>query len=177
MKKAPTDADILEAIRDNPDKGFRVLVSQYSQRVYWHIRRSVGSHHDAEDITQETFLRIFRSLGSLKSEEALTAWVYRIASNEALRFIERRGSELLSLDCAADMASDSYMDYSDIEAVDLKKAIDSLPPKQKMAFNLRYYDELEYDEIADILGTSANNVRANYHNAKERIIKYMNLSI
>ena len=169
-----TDSHITAAIRDNTEKGFKLLLSQYSKRVYWHIRRAVGSHHDAEDITQETFVRIFRSLDRLKSDDALKSWIYRIATNEALRFLEKRGNGHLPLDSAAAIPSDPYVNYSDIEAVELKKAIGTLPPKQRLAFNLRYYDELEYEEIASILGTTAHNVRANYHNAKERIVKYMN---
>ena len=168
------DAEIIAAIRKNPEKGFRVLLSQYSHRVYWYVRRTVNSHHDAEDVTQETFLRIFRSLDKLKSEASLKSWIYRIATNEALRFIEKRDDSLLPLDTAVETPSDSYVNYSDIEAVELKKAIDALPPKQRIAFNLRYYDELEYEEIAAIFETTAHNVRANYYNAKERIVKYMN---
>ena len=168
------DVAIISAIRKNPEKGFKVLLSQYSQRVYWHIRRAVNSHQDAEDITQETFLRIFKSIGKLKSEVALKSWIYRIATNEALRFIEKHDEIILPLDNAAGMPSDNYINYTDIEAVELKKAISTLPPKQRMVFNLRYYDELDYGEIASILETTAQNVRANYHNAKERVVKYMN---
>lgn len=169
-----SDAEIIVAIRKNPQEGFRTLLSQYSQRVYWHIRRAVNSHQDAEDITQETFLRMFRSIDKLKSEDALKSWIYRIATNEALRFLEKRDDSILPLDNAVEMPSDSYINYTDIEAVELKRAINSLPPKQRMVFNLRYYDELEYEEIASILETKVQNVRANYHNAKERIVKYMN---
>lgn len=169
-----SDAEIIGAIRKNPQTGFRILLSQYSQRVYWHIRRAVNSHQDAEDITQETFLRMFKSLDKLKSEAALKSWIYRIATNEALRFLEKRDDGILPLENVVEMPSDSYINYTDIEAVELKKAINTLPPKQRMVFNLRYYDELDYGEIASILETSAQNVRANYHNAKERIVKYMN---
>ena len=168
------DTEIIHAIRKNPQEGFRLLLSRYSRPVYWHIRRTVSSHHDAEDITQETFLRIFKSLDKLKSESALRSWIYRIATNESLRFLERRDESLLPLDNALEMTSDSFVNYSDIEAVELKKAISALPPKQQVVFNLRYYDELEYDEIASVLQTTVNNVRANYHNAKERIVRYMN---
>ena len=169
-----SDAEIIVAIRKNPQKGFRTLLSQYSQRVYWHIRRAVNSHQDAEDITQETFMRMFRSIDKLKSGDALKSWIYRIATNEALRFLERRDDSILPLDNAIEIPADSYFNYTDIEAVELKRAINSLPPKQRMVFNLRYYDELEYEEIASILETKVHNVRANYHNAKERIVRYMN---
>ena len=169
-----TGADIVAEIQKNSNAGFKLLASQYSERIYWHIRRAVTTHQDAEDITQETFLRIFQSLDKLKSADALKSWIYRIATNEALRFIDKRGDKALELDDATNIESDSYVNYSDLEAIELKNAINQLPPKQRMAFNMRYYDELEYEEIASILGTTVHNVRANYHNAKERIIKYMN---
>lgn len=168
-----SDEEIIAAIRRNLENGFKVLVSRYSRQVYWHIRRAVNSHHDAEDITQETFMRIFRSLDRLKSEGALRSWIYRIATNEAIRFLEKRDGDHLPLDNAVELPSDGYVNYSDVEAVELKKAISTLPPKQRMVFNLRYYDELGYEEIASILETTAHNVRANYHNAKERIARYM----
>lgn len=168
------DADIIAEIRKNTNAGFKLLASQYSERIYWHIRRAVTSHQDAEDITQETFMRIFRSLDKLKSTDALKSWIYRIATNEALRFLDKNGDRTLTLDDAANVESESYVNYSDLEAIELKKAINLLPPKQRISFNMRYYDELEYEEIASILGTAVHNVRANYHNAKERIIKHMN---
>lgn len=168
------DADIIAEIRKNPNIGFKLLASQYSEGIYWHIRRAVTSHQDAEDITQETFMRIFRSLDKLKSADALKSRIYSIAANEALRFLEKRGVDSLTLEDATGIEAYRYVNYSDLEAAELKRAINLLPPKQRMAFNMRYYDELEYDEIAAILGTSAHKVRANYHNAKERIIKYMN---
>lgn len=169
-----TDAGIIEAIGHDRDYGFRMLVSKYSERLYWHIRRMVHSHDDAQDILQDVFVRIFRSIDRLREPETLRVWMYRIATNEVLRFIERRREIFTSLDTALDITSDEYIDYSDLEAVQLKKAIDTLPPKQRVTFNLRYYDELEYDEIAATLNTTVSTARANYHNAKERIIKYMN---
>ena len=109
------------------------------------------------------------------------AWIYRIATNEALRILERRRGERFSLDDpkagTSSLMADDYLDYSDLEAVKLQKAILSLPTKQQLAFNLRYYDELSYDEIAVVTNTTPANVKANYHIAKEKIIKYMNSTI
>lgn len=169
------DADIIKEIRHDTDRGFRMLVDRYSEKIYWHVRRTVESHDDAQDVVQEVFVRVFRSLDSLNSAESLRSWIYRIATNEALRQLERRRNEFAPLDdTAGNIVSDSYINYDDVEAVQLKQAIHSLPPKQQLAFNMRYYDELSYDEIAEVLGSSAGSVRANYHNAKEKIIKYMN---
>lgn len=175
---AQNNTDIVSALNGNAEKGFRLLMAKYKEAVYWHIRRLVVSHDDAQDATQETFVRVFRSFRQFKGECSLGAWIYRIATHEALRLLEHRRGERLSLDDpeagANALMADEYVDYSDLEAVRLQKAILSLPTKQQLAFNLRYYNELEYDEIAAITGSTAANVKANYHLAKEKIIKYMN---
>ncbi len=172
------DKDIILAMKENPDKGFRLLMSRFKEPVYWHIRRLLVSHADAQDAAQETFVRIFRSFGRFDESGSLTAWIYRIATNEALRIRSRYPDERLSLDCsdaaAGSMAADKYVNYGDLEAVKLQNAILSLPAKQQIAFNLRYYDELDYRQIADITGSTVSAVKANYHIAKDKIIQYMN---
>ncbi|MBO5455496.1 MAG: RNA polymerase sigma factor [Muribaculaceae bacterium] len=174
-----SDKEILRAVISNPDDGFRLLLKQYKESVYWHIRRITVTHSDAEDALQETFMRVFRNLDKLNEEMSLTAWVFRIATNEAIRQRERYGKSAISLDDddvseAHAIAADDYIDYSDLEAVKLQKAIRSLPPKQQIAFNLRYYDEFDYATIAQITESTVNNVKANYHAAKEKIIRFMN---
>ena len=170
---ALNDADIVSALKKDAESGFRLLMA-----IYWHIRRLVVSHDDAQDAVQETFVRIFRSFRQFKGDCPFCVWIYRIATNEALRILERRKDERLSLDDpeagTSSLMADEYVDYSDLEAVKLQKAILSLPTKQQLAFNLRYYDELGYDEIAAITNSTAANVKSNYHIAKEKIIKYMN---
>lgn len=173
-----TDNDIVNAIRQRPEQGFRLLMARFKEPVYWHIRRLVVSHDDAQDATQETFVRVFRSFSQYSGSSSFAAWVYRIATNEALRLIERRKESQLSLDNAPSMAAQvmatEYVDYSDLEAVRLQNAIQSLPTKQQLAFNLRYYDELSYDEIAEVAGSTPAAVKVNYHLAKEKIIQFMN---
>lgn len=175
------DADIISALKENAENGFRLLMVRYKEAVYWHIRRLVVSHADAQDAAQETFVRVFRSFRGFKSECSLGAWIYRIATNEALRILERGRGERFSLNDpeagTSSLMADDYVDYSDLEAVKLQKAILSLPTKQQLAFNLRYYDELSYDEIAVVTNSTPANVKANYHIAKEKIIKYMNSTI
>ncbi len=175
------DKELISIINRNTEKGFRLLMTQYKEPVYWHIRRLVVSHTDAQDATQETFVRIFRSLSRFNGDSSLAAWIYRIATNEALRLINRRHDELLSTeetDCRLNrMIADEYMDYSDMEAINLQKAILTLPTKQQLAFNMRYYDELDYAEIAQITDSTAANVKANYHIAKKKITEYMNATI
>lgn len=168
------DTEIVAAVKADAGHGFRMLVDRYAQPIYRYVRRMVITHQDAEDVTQEVFMRAFRSLKGLQTADALKGWIYRIATNEALRLIDRRKEKPQPLDDAFDSLADSYVNYDDLEAVQLKKAVASLPPKQQAVFNMRYYDELEYAEIASVMKTSVGNVRANYHNAKERIIKYMN---
>lgn len=174
------DLSIAAAIGQSPERAFKLLVDSYSEPLYWHIRRIVVSHHDAEDALQETLLRIYRSLADLRQTETLRGWIYRIATNEALRLRDRltRNGHTLSLDDPDttghhDAMADEYVDYSNLEAVRLQNAILSLPPKQQVTFNLRYYDNMDYEEIAQITQSSAASAKANYHHAKDRIIKYM----
>ncbi len=170
--------DILRLFAQNPEAGFRMLTSQAMEPLYWHIRRLVVAHQDAEDVLQETLLRAYRSLPKLRDGSTLAPWLYRIATNEALRHIANSRKIAGAIDSegdddAARISADSYVDYSDLEAVKLRDAVDSLPLKQRITFNLHYYDELEYSEIASILQCSEQTVKANYHFAKEKIKKYI----
>lgn len=153
-------------------------MGKYREAVYWHIRRLVVIHDDAQDATQETFVRIFRSLSEFKGDGSFRSWVYRIATTEALRLLNRHRNDCVSLDSASTeinrMMAEEYVNYDDLEAVKLQNAILSLPTKQQLAFNLRYYNEMGYDEIAEIIGSTADSAKSNYHIAKEKIIKYMN---
>lgn len=172
------DNDIYTSMRRNPESGIRMVMQKYGEPVYWHARRLLVSHDDAQDAVQETFIKVYRSFHSLKEAKALRSWIYRIATNEALRFIERNKTPRLLTesidDSTTDIAAADYTDYTDLEAVKLQKAILSLPPKQQATFNMRYYDEMEYPQIAEAMETTVSTVKANYHLAKEKIIKYMN---
>ena len=165
-------------MKKDPQKGFGLFMVSYLKTFYWHMRRMVVAHADAQDVMQETFVRVFRSFDQYKEGQPLNAWIFGIATNEAVRFLgKRKGKEILSLEDTSEdlfgLKADDYIDYSHVEAVQLQKAILSLPAKQQIAFNLRYYDELSYDDIAFITGSTAANVKANYHNAKEKIVNYM----
>lgn len=172
------DNDIYTSMRRNPESGIRMVMQKYGEPVYWHARRLLVSHDDAQDAVQETFIKVFRSFHSLKEAKALRSWIYRIATNEALRIIERNKTPRLLTesidDNATDIAATDYTDYTDLEAVKLQKAILLLPPKQQAVFNMRYYDEMEYQQIAEAMETTVSTVKVNYHLAKEKIIKYMN---
>lgn len=164
-------------MNDSPEQGFRMLMATYKESIYWHIRRLVVSHDDAQDAVQETFVRVFRSLSQFGGKGSLAAWIYRIATHEALRIRSRHPEELLPLEqediAIGSLRADSYVDYSDLEAVRLQNAILSLPAKQQVVFNLRYYDEMGYEEIAEVTGSTAAAAKANFYLAKEKIIAYI----
>ena len=163
------DNDIYTSMRRNPESGIRMVMQKYGEPVYWHARRLLVSHDDAQDAVQETFCRFY---------QAMERVIYRIATNEALRIIgQNKTPRLLTEsidDSATDIAAADNTDYTDLEAVKLQKAILSLPPKQQATFNMRYYDEMEYQQIAEAMETTVSTVKVNYHLAKEKIIKYMN---
>ena len=172
------DNGIIDTLKESPERGFRMLMMKYQEPLYWHIRRLVVSHDDAQDAAQETFVRIYRSFDQYRGNCSFRSWIYRSATNEALRIISKRRQEVVSLESAATgvqfIAGDNYIDYDDKVAVKLQKAILTLPPKQQLAFNLRYYDELAFDEIARIADSTPSSIKASYHVAKEKIVKYMN---
>ena len=172
------DREIIKAMQENPEQGFRLLMANYKEPVYWHIRRLVVNHADAQDAAQEAFVRIFRNFSQYSEENSFRAWIFRIATNEALRIlVSQKSVKKLSFDdVTADILStkaDAFYDSSDAIAVRLQKAILHLPAKQQLAFNLRYYDELSYEEIAEVADSSAASAKMNYHLAKEKIIEYM----
>lgn len=177
MNMTTDDQHIISIVRQDSEAGFRLLMAGYRESVYWHIRRLVVSHADAQDAVQDTFVRIFRSLGQLRQGHSLRGWIYRIATNEALRLISRRRVSSRPLDElwseTDSMAADTYIDYSDLIAVRMQRAILSLPSRQQLAFNLRYYDEMSYDEIAMVVGSTAAAAKSNYYLAKEKIVEYM----
>lgn len=168
------ERQIWEALEKDQARGISLLMEAYAEPVYWHVRRLVVRHEDAQDVVQDAFIRIYKAIGSFRRESALSTWVYRIATNEALRSLQKR-RETVTLDGSGifEQQADFWTDWSDKDAVRLQKAILSLPRKQQLAFNLRWYDELEYDEIARITGMSAGAAKANYHFAKEKIIQYI----
>ena len=169
---------IREPCLKNADVGFRMLVEKFQSPMYWHIRRMVVSHEDAEDVLQETFIKIFRHLDDFRAESSLSTWVYRITTNECIRFLNRRREQTVSTEEVQEeligklMASE-YVDYDDAMEVKFQKAILTLPEKQRLVFNLRYYDELKYEEISKITDTKVETLKANYYFAKEKIKEYM----
>lgn len=155
---------------------FDQLIERYQQPLYWYIRRMVVSHDDAEDVLQNTFIRIYEKYHQLASDSSEKAWVYRIATNEALQWL-RKKEAFIPLDDADEtdtlllstLEADPYVDTGDQLVLLFQQAILRLPTMQRTVFNLRYYDELSYEQIAAITGSSVGAAKTNYHLAKEKI--------
>ncbi|MBQ3636219.1 MAG: RNA polymerase sigma factor [Bacteroidales bacterium] len=159
------------------DAAFRLLMQHYGRRLYWHIRRIVVSHDDAEDALQEAFLKIYSSISSLRSAEKLVPWLYRVATNEALRCLRSKTRFFQSIDDLSPALTDklhaeSFLD-SDAAEVRFQQALLSLPTSQRVAFNMRYYDDLPYEQIAEITGKSVASLKTNYHYATLKIKDYL----
>lgn len=150
---------------------FRRLLRDYQQALYWHIRHIVGNHEDAEDALQETFVRAWRNIDQLRDTASEKAWLYRIATNEALRCAERRDTTEDYDDHPEPHAAEN-VDYDNIQQA-LEAAIETLPPRQRTVFCMRYYDEMEYDDIARIVDSNVKAVTANYHVAKQKIRQFL----
>jgi RNA polymerase sigma-70 factor (ECF subfamily) len=173
-----TDNNITELLRTDLNKGFRLVVEKYSSKLYWHIRRLVILHEDADDALQNTFINAWKGIGDFRSESALYTWLYRIATNEALTLINRRKkNSAVSID---DLGSyfenshegDTWFD-GDTAQIKLQNAILQLPEKQRIVFNLKYFDEMQYDEMSKVLGTSEGALKASYHHAVKKIEKFL----
>ena len=168
-----SENDIIEKMRQNPNVGMKLLMDAYQERLYWHIRRLVVSHDDAQDLLQETFLKVYRSFDSFKGNSSLFSWLYRIATNVTLSSLRSQHQESSLPDDAKRMVADSYFEFGDAEAVALQKAIHALPPKQQSVFNMRYYDEMSFKEIAEANECTESSAKANYHFAKSKIVEQM----
>lgn len=166
----------MKLFRDRPTA--EELIGRYHKPLYWHIRRMVVCHADAQDVLQETFIRIIGHIGELRDTAQERAWVYRIATNEALQWL-RKKHEFLSLDSddatplVSTLAADPYTDSGDRLVVLFQEAVLALPTMQRAVFNLRYYDELPYEDIASVVGSSVGAAKTNYHIAKEKISDYI----
>ncbi len=156
------------------EDGFRILVNVYKKRLYWHIRSMVLLHDDADDILQNTFIKIFKSIESFKGESSLYTWMFRIATNEALSFIKSRARkmnasfETVQQELVQSLRSDPYFDGDELE-VRLQEAIVSLPERQQMVFRMKYFQDMKYEDISELLGTSVGSLKASYHHARKKI--------
>lgn len=168
---------LLQQLRSPGTKeaAFTTLVREYQQPIYWQIRRMVLVHDDADDILQNTFIKAWQGIDTFRSEAKLQTWLFRIAINETLNFLAKAHHET-SLEqeaagIAASLASDPYFDGNEIEAA-FQQAIYQLPDKQRMVFNLKYFQDMKYEDMSQMLSTSIGALKASYHHAVKKITQY-----
>lgn len=163
---------------DNPNYAFNLLVKKYQERVYWHVRRLITDHEDTNDIVQEVFVKAWKGLENFRADSGLFTWLYRIATNEALSFLKSKKRRFflpwqdVENTMAQKLETDAYFTGNEIQKK-LQKAILTLPEKQRVVFNMRYYDELRYEEMSNILGTSKGALKASYHHAVKKVEEYV----
>lgn len=174
--KQVEDSEILQkfGVEKTRNEAFNLLLTKYQQRIYWHIRRLVIDHDDSDDLVQETFVKVWKNLGNFRNDSQLYTWIYRIATNESITFLNKKklknnislddvGSEL-----AESLTAASYFDGDKIQKK-LQQAILALPEKQRIIFNMKYFDDMKYDEISEVLGTSVGALKASFHIAVKKI--------
>ena len=174
------EIDLLQQLKSETHKeqAFRTLITLYKERLYWHIRNIVKSHDDTDDVLQNTFIKVFKNINTFKGDSKLFSWMYRIATNESITFINQNAkrlqttSEEVQLLAINNLASDIYFEGSDIQ-LKLQKAIATLPEKQQLVFNMKYFQDLKYSELSEILETSEGALKASYHIAVKKIEAYL----
>ena len=173
------DEQILNLMRQEAgfERGFRLLMAKYQERLYWHIRRMVQSHDDADDVLQNTLIKIYKGVLRFEGKSALYTWLYRIATNESLSFIQsRKRHQTSGLDdpeagISHRLTADEWFDGDSIQEK-LQLAIAELPEKQRAVFNLRYFEEMPYEEMSNVLDTSVGALKASFHHASKKIETY-----
>src|SRR6187551_3464754 len=180
MSLVPDDKELLELFRDpaSKEKAYTSIVRKYQEKLYWHIRRIVVDHDDTNDVLQNVFIKVWKGLENFREDAKLYTWLYRIASNESLTFLEQQKKrQSVSFDdvqggLSERLKADKDFDPSKIEWK-LQLAIQQLPEKQRLVFTLRYYDEMPYEEMSRVLETSEGALKASYHHAVKKIEDYI----
>lgn len=175
------DQELIEKLarEDTRNFAFNQLVRKYQERIYWHVRKMVLDHDDSDDVVQEVFIKVWKNLHSFRQDAQLFTWIYRIATNECLNFLKKKKRvSMMSLTDYQDILV-SKLDMSvqmDGDAIEIKlqKALLTLPDKQRLVFNMKYFDDMKYDEIAEITGTSVGGLKASYHHAVKKIEEFIN---
>ncbi len=182
-----TDKELLEKYRDPSSRNyaFNLMVKMYQQKIYWHIRKMVIDHDDTDDLVQDTFVKVWASLEQFRGDSQLYTWIYRIATNECLNFLNKKrrrfflpigdveGELMEKLETNADyVTSGNDPSGEEIQLV-LQKALLKLPDKQRLVFNMKYFDDMKYEEISQITGTSVGALKASYHLAVKKIEDFL----
>lgn len=174
-----SDQEILQDFqKGNKEQAFTTLMKKYQEKIYWHIRRIVISHEDANDVIQNTFIKVWNNIEQFRADSKLYTWIYRIATNESLNFLEqRKKNTMVDFDDVKHDLSESITAEKNFDANKaewkLQLAIQQLPDKQRAVFNLRYYDEMSYEEISEVLNSSVGALKANYHHAAKKIEEFL----
>ena len=174
------DQELLSRIKEPESRnfGYNLLIKKYQQRIYWHIRKMVIDHDDADDLVQETFIKVYRNLDSFRADSQLYTWIYRIATNECLNFLKKKKRRFflpigdVENELMQKIDESPYVEGDEIQKK-LQKALLKLPEKQRLVFNMKYFDEMKYEEIADITGTTVGSLKASYHHAVKKIEEFM----
>ena len=177
-----SDREILKQFRSKNTRhwGFNLLVHSYQERIYWHVRRIVIDHEDANDIVQDVFVKIWKNLDNFREDSKLYTWIYRVATNEALSFLKKRRTFLFMplIDVenrlSQSLRGDRYFSGDEIR-MKLQKAILKLPEKQRIVFNMKYFEEMTYRDMSEILGTSIGALKASYHIAVKKIEDFVTI--
>ncbi|WP_293903519.1 MULTISPECIES: RNA polymerase sigma factor [unclassified Sphingobacterium] len=162
------------------EEAFRLLLKKYQQKIYWHVRRMVIDHDDADDVVQDIFVKVWKNLGNFREDSQLYTWLYRIATNECITFLnKKKQKQNVSLDddttayLAETLADGNYFN-GDRAQMKLQQALLTLPEKQKLVFNMKYFEDMKYEEISAVLGTSVGALKASYHLAVKKIESFFN---
>jgi len=172
------DDEILKQIADpkQEEKGFKLLMLKYQESLYWHINRMVNNHDDCNDVLQNTFIKVYKNINGFESKSKLYTWLYKIATNETITFLNKRKRKrtesIEETESVGAMTANDSVDGDQL-ILRLNQAVSLLPKKQKLVFNMRYYDEMTYDQISEILGTSVGGLKASYHHAVKKIEKFL----
>ncbi|SNR34454.1 RNA polymerase sigma factor [Lutibacter flavus] len=174
------ETEFINALKDprQKDKAFKLLLDKYQQRLYWHIRKLVLTHEDADDVLQNTFLKIYKNLHNFKQNSSLLTWMYRIAYNESMNLLSKNGKILFSNNeeeskkAIDKLESDVYFEGTEIQ-LKLQKAILKLPEKQRQVFQMKYFDELKFNEISEITGISESTLKSSYYTAVKHIEEFV----
>lgn len=184
MEVTQTDKHLLEKFKNTSTKkeAFQLLLEKYNRKVYWQVRRIVIDHDDANDVVQNTFIKVWEKLANFREDSQFYTWLFRIATNEALAFLQKKRSavnisiEEMQEQLSEKLQSDNYFDGNKTERI-LQQAILTLPEKQRLVFNMKYYDNLKYEEIESILGTSVGALKASYYHAVKKIEQFVRQSL
>jgi len=180
MSASVSDTEILSKFQDERtrNEAFNLLLKKYQQKIYWHVRRMVIDHDDADDLVQDIFVKIWKNLPGFRSDAQLYTWMYRIATNECITFLNKKKQKNnislddVSYELADTLADSSYLSGDKIQ-LKLQRALLTLPDKQRLVFNMKYYDDMKYDEMSEVLGTSVGALKASFHLAVKKIEAYL----